>query len=683
MSDNRPLFLQVFDTLAAGAARYWPWPKNRLDRPVLSGKAKELFSASLRTNPDGLTTQLVTDLPDGARSAEAAETDDLQGITNQGNQTDDHLITNGYTMEQFPTVEQATLIAVIDNDTYPNYNQGTKDLQGIKAMSLTNLAAQLKPLLDELPSVDAPIASVIGRYRVVADAVSLKEIRIGGVLGLAKGSSTPKSVTAYYTDGSTQDVTGSASKSVSNDALASWSLDGTLTAAAGLGNNTIVLTATYQGKSFTQTVALSGDTAPYEVSRGFSGLGSLTEGSGLSLSINVVSHMSSGPDQPFTGGKTYSKADEFPPGAGLTLISGGGVSVSAPNANTLQADQVRHIRCMFDDGTAIEGEITFVNTDDVNLPMTGVSGFTPQLFDTPLAANVLPTGWLKPNGGSWQVGSGELCQNSDSTYDDNYVAVITENGTYQPANSTIIKAIITPRSFTNNSETTRFGVGLRHGTSANSGGYNLLFYNNTGYVEFLHDGQAHGPHYAFNWQGNVQYGFLLEYMETPDGLATLRGRIWKMTDVEPTTYPYQWVGVPRQSGYPALILGACLTAGEPSKACCQEVYTFKPNTPQIDTIWCKRRADSSGNININLVVQGTGRFEYQMVKTPLEDYVGFILPSATEPTSATSGSVISTTASDMTDPASVRIRVEGDDSTAQTVLIPAATNTWTKVYQRS
>lgn len=139
---------------------------------------------------------------------------------------------------------------------------------------------------------------------------------------LLKGDSQPLTVTAYYSDGSTKDVTASASYQVSDPSVAGVS--GCRVTALNVGS--AVLTASYEGKSASATVSITSAVESISVEPS-----SVTLQAGGSQQLTVTAHYSDGTTADVTGQASYQTNDQ----SVASVSSDGMVAGIAPGSATV------------------------------------------------------------------------------------------------------------------------------------------------------------------------------------------------------------------------------------------------------------------------------------------------------------------------------------------------------------
>ncbi len=157
-----------------------------------------------------------------------------------------------------------------------------------------------------------------------------------------------------------------------------------------------------------------------------------------------------------------------------------------------------------------------------------------------------------PNGGTWTVVAGtKYTQTSNATSSQGYMALWNGQNTNFPGAGTVHQLQAELR--VTRAGTGAPGIGIRCSATT---GFALLLMPDQTHVQFINQGVASGPAFAFNWQVNVLYQMRLIYQETPNGKARVLARVWPSTQSEPSDFPYQWLDVDRiDGGYPALYGG--------------------------------------------------------------------------------------------------------------------------------
>lgn len=136
---------------------------------------------------------------------------------------------------------------------------------------------------------------------------------------LLKGETQPLTVTAYYSDGSTKDVTALASYQVSDPSVAGIS-GGQVTA---LSVGSAVVTASYEGKSASATVSVTSAVESISVEPN-----SVTLQAGGSQQLTVTAHYSDGTTADVTGQASYQSTDP----AVASVTSDGVIAGIAPGS---------------------------------------------------------------------------------------------------------------------------------------------------------------------------------------------------------------------------------------------------------------------------------------------------------------------------------------------------------------
>ncbi|GAB3955805.1 hypothetical protein GCM10028805_44010 [Spirosoma harenae] len=142
-----PRFLKAYNNVSE-KVQYWAWPQNTFGRYVSAFIANYIFTHT--------TNKVVTDgIPDGGITGDLLPTGDLQELTDQGAETNDYLITGGYTMIEYPQAgdDEIVGVPVITKRQLDWYNQGKRPLERLEVVPLANLKKRLAELPDQVASV--------------------------------------------------------------------------------------------------------------------------------------------------------------------------------------------------------------------------------------------------------------------------------------------------------------------------------------------------------------------------------------------------------------------------------------------------------------------------------------------------------------------------------------------------
>ncbi len=160
MADDKTLYQEVKSKLN-GLKHFRLWPLNENNRPVSPWQAWQMFMNDLpRANDD-----LLPILPTDGIGSEEVNLEDLQGVTNQGFITKDHLMAGGYAMTEFPEASSAVSFAVINPASVPNYDRDPLAGERIEAMPLQAvLDLVLEGLSPSIAIVKKPNFVIFGHY---------------------------------------------------------------------------------------------------------------------------------------------------------------------------------------------------------------------------------------------------------------------------------------------------------------------------------------------------------------------------------------------------------------------------------------------------------------------------------------------------------------------------------------
>ncbi|GAB4052574.1 hypothetical protein [Spirosoma litoris] len=180
--EDKPLFLRIWDNIRK-AFVFSPWPMNPNGRPYMAFMANVLF----QENPN---PQIYEAIPDGATGATTAETEGLQGVTNQGNRTADWIETGGIAMDSSPAPVAPTGLASVSEISVPNYNQGNVIKQLLGKMTWAEIAVELIPYLNATTPSDGP---------TVANAIPNQTVNVAGDVTFAFNENTFTGLNLNYT----------------------------------------------------------------------------------------------------------------------------------------------------------------------------------------------------------------------------------------------------------------------------------------------------------------------------------------------------------------------------------------------------------------------------------------------------------------------------------------------------